>query len=161
MKQEVAEKVERELREEEERKLSNRLSAGLAKTRESFIRNIDYVFGGFANIDDEFYEELEEILITGDLGVRTTTEILDNIKETVKRDKISDPKECRQVLIDNIKSIMDLGEISYDFEEKTSVIFVVGVNGVGKTTTIGKLSSKIVLSGKKVVIAAADTFRAA
>nr|MCR5452945.1 signal recognition particle-docking protein FtsY [Lachnospiraceae bacterium] len=82
-------------------------------------------------------------------------------KETVKRDKISDPKECRQVLIDNIKSIMDLGEISYDFEEKTSVVFVVGVNGVGKTTTIGKLSSKIVLSGKKVVIAAADTFRAA
>ena len=161
MKQEVAEKVERELAEEEANKLSNRLAAGLAKTRDNFVRNMDYVFGGFSNIDDEFYEELEEILITGDLGVRTTEMILDNLRDEVKSRRISDPMECRDVLVEQIRQALDLGEISYDFENQTSVVFVVGVNGVGKTTTIGKLSAKLVLAGKNVVIAAADTFRAA
>ena len=161
MKQEVAEKVERELAEEEAAKLSNRLAAGLTKTRDNLVRNIDYVFGGFSNIDDEFYEELEEILITGDMGVHTTEMILENLREEVKKQRISDPKECRDLLISEIRKAINSEEVSYEFEEKTSVVFVVGVNGVGKTTTIGKLSAKLVLSGKKVVIAAADTFRAA
>ena len=127
-----------------------RLLRGLTKTRDSFVKKMDYIFRGFTNIDDEFYEELEEILITGDIGVRTTEEILDHL-----------PMDTKQLLIDEIKQQMDIGEAAYEFENRTSVVLVVGVNGVGKTTTIGKLASKFKKDGKKVVLAAADTFRAA
>ena len=138
-----------------------RLLKGLTKTRDSFVKKMDYIFRGFTNIDDDFYEELEEILITGDIGVRTTEEILDNLKEQVKEQKIKEPMETKQLLIDGIKAQMDIGEAAYEFEQKKSVVLVVGVNGVGKTTTIGKLASKFKNDGKKVVLAAADTFRAA
>lgn len=138
-----------------------RLVAGLNKTRDNIVSGIDSIFHGFSNIDDEFYEELEEVLIMGDLGVKATYDILDDLKAKVKERHIKEPVECRQILIDSIKEQMDVGETAYEFEEKTSVVMVIGVNGVGKTTTIGKLAGKLRDQNKKVVMAAADTFRAA
>ncbi len=138
-----------------------RLISGLTKTRDNFVKNMDYVFRGFTNIDDDFYEELEEILIMGDIGVVTTEKILDDLKVKVKEQKIKEPMECKQLLIDSIKEQMDIGEAAYEFENRKSVVLVVGVNGVGKTTTIGKLAAKFRTNGKKVLLAAADTFRAA
>lgn len=137
-----------------------RLKEGLAKTRDSIANGFDSIFNGFSMIDDDFYEELEEILIMGDIGVRATEEIVEELKEKVKEQHIKEPAACRQLLIDTIKQKMDVGENAYDFEEKTSVLLVVGVNGVGKTTTIGKLASQQKSMGRKVVLAAADTFRA-
>ena len=138
-----------------------RLLAGLTKTRDNFVKNIDYIFRGFTNIDDEFYEELEEILIMGDIGVTTTENILEDLKRKVKEQKIKEPVACKELLIESIRQQMDIGEAAYEFENRTSVVLVVGVNGVGKTTTIGKLAAKLRAQNKKVLLAAADTFRAA
>ena len=138
-----------------------RLVSGLSKTRDNIVSGMDSIFHGFSSIDEDFYEELEETLIMGDLGVNTTMEILDNLREKVKENHIKEPVECRQILIDSIKEQMNVGEAAYDFENKTSVVFVIGVNGVGKTTTIGKLAGKLREQNKKVILAAADTFRAA
>ena len=138
-----------------------RLLAGLTKTRDNFVKNMDYIFRGFTNIDDEFYEELEEILIMGDIGVTTTENILEDLKRKVKEQKIKEPAECKELLIESIRQQMDIGEAAYEFEKRTSVVLVVGVNGVGKTTTIGKLAAKLRAQNKKVLLAAADTFRAA
>lgn len=138
-----------------------RLKAGLTKTRDNIVKGIDRVFSGFSSINDEFYEELEEILIMGDIGVKATEEILDNLRKRVKEEHIKEPEECKEILIESIKEQMQVGETAYDFENRQSVIFVIGVNGVGKTTTVGKLAGKLKQSGRKVLIAAADTFRAA
>ena len=138
-----------------------RLVSGLSKTRDNIVSGMDSIFHGFSSIDEDFYEELEETLIMGDLGVNTTMEILDNLREKVKENHIKEPVECRQILIDSIKEQMNVGDAAYDFENKTSVVFVIGVNGVGKTTTIGKLAGKLREQNKKVILAAADTFRAA
>lgn len=138
-----------------------RLLAGLTKTRDNFVKNMDYIFRGFTNIDDELYEELEEILIMGDIGVTTTENILEDLKRKVKEQKIKEPAECKELLIESIRQQMDIGEAAYEFENRTSVVLVVGVNGVGKTTTIGKLAAKLRAQNKKVLLAAADTFRAA
>ena len=138
-----------------------RLKAGLSKTRENIVKGIDRVFSGFSSIDEEFYEELEEILIMGDIGVKATEEILDNLRKRVKQDHIKEPADCKDILIESIKEQMQVGETAYDFETKQSIVFVIGVNGVGKTTTVGKLAGKLKQSGRRVVIAAADTFRAA
>ena len=138
-----------------------RLLAGLTKTRDNFVKNMDYIFRGFTNIDDEFCEELEEILIMGDIGVTTTENILEDLKRKVKEQKIKEPGECKELLIESIRQQMDIGEAAYEFENRTSVVLVVGVNGVGKTTTIGKLAAKLRAQNKKVLLAAADTFRAA
>ncbi|MCD8011483.1 MAG: signal recognition particle-docking protein FtsY [Lachnospiraceae bacterium] len=137
-----------------------RLKEGLAKTRNSIADGFDSIFNGFSSIDDDFYEELEEILIMGDLGVHATTEILDRLKEQVKEQHLKEPAACRQLLIDTIKERMDVGENAYEFEDRPSVLLVVGVNGVGKTTSIGKLASQMKSRGKRVILAAADTFRA-
>lgn len=146
---------------EEKQGFFKRLVSGLTKTRDNIVSGMDSIFHGFSKIDDDFYEELEETLIMGDLGVRTTEEILEDLKEKVRAQHIKEPMECRQLLIDSIKEQMDVGETAYEFEEKQSVVFIIGVNGVGKTTTIGKLAGKFRAQHKKVVLAAADTFRAA
>ena len=138
-----------------------RLVSGLSKTRDNIVSGMDSIFHGFTKIDEDFYEELEEVLIMGDLGVQATYDILEDLREKVKERHIKEPLECRQLLIDSIKEQMDVGETAYEFEEKTSVVMVIGANGVGKTTTIGKLAGKLRAQGKKVVLAAADTFRAA
>lgn len=138
-----------------------RLVSGLGKTRDNIVSGIDSIFNGFSHIDDNFYEELEEVLIMGDLGVTATYDILEDLKAKVKEQHIKEPSQCRQLLIDSIKEQMDVGETAYEFEDQTSVVMVIGVNGVGKTTTIGKLAGKLRVQNKKVVLAAADTFRAA
>ena len=139
----------------------SRLVSGLTKTRDNIVSGMDSIFHGFSHIDDDFYEELEETLIMGDLGVHTTMEIIEDLKEKVKEQHIKEPIECRELLIDSIKNQMDVGETAYEFENRQSVVFVIGVNGVGKTTTIGKLAGKFHAPGKKVILGAADTFRAA
>ena len=138
-----------------------KLVSGLTKTRDNIVHGIDNVFSGFSKIDDDFYEELEETLIMGDLGVNTTEEIIDNLKEKVKENHIKDPADCKELLINTIKEQMDLGENAYEFENRKSIVLVIGVNGVGKTTSIGKLAAQLKAQGKKFVLAAADTFRAA
>lgn len=138
-----------------------RLVSGLTKTRDNIVSGMDSIFHGFSKIDEDFYEELEETLIMGDLGVRTTMEIMENLREKVKENHIKEPIECRQILIDSIKEQMDVGETAYEFENKQLVVFMIGVNGVGKTTTIGKLAGQFKNDHKKVILAAADTFRAA
>lgn len=139
----------------------SKLVSGLTKTRDNIVSNMNSIFTGFSHIDDEFYEEIEEILIMGDIGVRTTDEIIENLKEEVKKQNIKEPEDCREILIESIREQMDVGEAAYEFENKTSIVMMIGVNGVGKTTTVGKLSAKLRDNGQKVVIAAADTFRAA
>ena len=139
----------------------SRLVAGLTKTRDSFVSGIDSIFSGFSSIDDDFYEEIEEILIMGDIGVRATQEILENLQQKVKENHIKQPEECKELLIQSIKEQMEVGETAYRFEHEKSIVLVVGVNGVGKTTSVGKLAGKLKAQGRKVVLAAADTFRAA
>ena len=146
---------------EEKKGFFSRLVAGLTKTRDNIVSGIDAVFSGFSKIDEEFYEELEEILIMGDLGVKATEAILDELRDKVKENHIKDPAECKQLLIDSIKEQMKVEETAYRFENEKSVVLVIGVNGVGKTTTVGKLAGKLKSQGKRVVLAGADTFRAA
>lgn len=146
---------------EEKMGFFKRLVSGLTKTRDNIVSGMDSIFHGFSKIDEEFYEELEELLIMGDLGVKATYAILEDLRKKVKEQHIKEPIECRQLLIDSIKEQMNVGETAYEFEDRTSVVLVIGVNGVGKTTTIGKLAGKLKGQGKKVVLAAADTFRAA
>ena len=134
---------------------------GLTKTRNSIVTGIDSIFKNFSSIDEDFYEEIEEILVMGDLGINATTSIIEDLKEKVKEQNIKEPSQCKQLLIDSIKAQMDVGETAYEFENRRSVVLVIGVNGVGKTTSIGKLAGKLTDQGKKVVLAAADTFRAA
>ncbi len=147
--------------EEKKKGFFGRLVSGLSKTRNNIVSGIDSIFSGFSKIDDEFYEELEEILIMGDLGVKATEAILDDLKEKVKENRIKEPSECKELLIDSIKEQMRVEEAHYRFEEEKAVVLVIGVNGVGKTTTVGKLSEKLKNQGKKVIVAGADTFRAA
>ncbi len=144
---------------EEKKGFFRRLKEGLTKTRNNIVHGIDSVFNGFSNIDDDFYEELEEILIMGDIGVQATEAILERLREQVKENHIKEPAACKSFLIQNIKEQMQ--ETAYVFEERQSVVLVIGVNGVGKTTTVGKLAGKLKGQGRRVLIAAADTFRAA
>lgn len=146
---------------EEKKGFFARLKEGLSKTRNNIVRGIDNVFSGFSSIDEDFYEELEEILIMGDLGVNATNAIIERLKKQVKEQHIKEPADCRQLLIDGIREQMRVDETAYDFEDKQSIIMVIGVNGVGKTTSVGKLAGKLKGQGRKVLIAAADTFRAA
>lgn len=146
---------------EEKQGFFKRLVSGLTKTRDQIVSGMDSIFRGFSKIDEEFYEELEETLIMGDLGVNTTMKIIEDLKSKVRERHIKEPMECRELLIESIKEQMDVGEAAYEFEDRTSVVFVIGVNGVGKTTTIGKLAGKLQGRHRKVILAAADTFRAA
>ena len=138
-----------------------RLVKGLAKTRDNIVSGFDSIFSGFSSIDEDFYEEIEEILIMGDIGINATNSIIDHLKEEVAKQHIKDPAECKQLLVDSIKKQMEVEETQYEFEKKKSVVLVIGVNGVGKTTSVGKLAGKLKDQGLKVMLAAADTFRAA
>ena len=138
-----------------------KLISGLTKTRDNVVSGLSSIFHGFSKIDDDFYEELEEMLIMGDIGVATTEKIIDDLKAKVRELKIKEPLECKQLLIDSIKEQMNLGENAYEYENRKSVLLVIGVNGVGKTTSIGKIAAGLKAQGKKVILAAADTFRAA
>lgn len=146
---------------EEKKGFFARLKEGLTKTRDNIVRGIDSVFSGFSSIDEEFYEELEEILIMGDLGVNATAQILERLREQVREQHIKEPADCRQLLVDSIKEQMRVEETAYEFENRQSIVMVIGVNGVGKTTSVGKLAGRLKSQGRKVLIAAADTFRAA
>ena len=139
----------------------SRLKEVLTKTRNNIVSSIDAVFGGFSTIDEDFYEELEEILIMGDIGVNATEKILERLREQVKERHIKEPAACKELLIESIREQMQVGETAYDFENEQSVVLVIGVNGVGKTTSVGKLAGILKDQGKNVLIAAADTYRAA
>ena len=139
----------------------SRLKESLGKTRDNIVNGIDSVFGGFSSIDEDFYEELEETLIMGDIGVNATQKILERLRTQVKENHIKEPGECREFLIQSIKEQMQVGQTAYEFENRQSVILIIGVNGVGKTTSVGKLAAILKGQGKKVLIAAADTYRAA
>ena len=146
---------------EEKKGFFRRLADGLAKTRNNIVSGMDAIFNGFSDIDDDFYDEIEETLVMGDIGINATTAIIDNLKQKVKEQHIKDPHECKELLINSIKEQMQVGETAYEFEHRTSVVLVIGVNGVGKTTSVGKLAGKFKEQGRKVILAAADTFRAA
>jgi len=147
--------------ENKKRGFFGKLVEGLTKTRDNILGGVDQVLSGFSSIDEDFYEELEEALIMADFGVHTALRILSDIKVKVKEQHIKDPMEVKKLLKEELMEIMHLSDDAYIFEEKKSVILIIGVNGVGKTTTIGKLAMRYKAQGKKVVLAAADTFRAA
>lgn len=146
---------------EEKKGFFKRLVAGLTKTRKSIAAGFDYIFSGFSKIDEDFYEELEEVLVMADLGIHTTEAVIEDLKSKVKAQHITEPSQCKELLISTIKEQMTVSDNAYDFENEKTVILMIGVNGVGKTTTVGKLAAKYKNSGKKVIMAAADTFRAA
>ena len=145
---------------EEKKGFFGRLGAVLKKTRNSIASVFDDIFSGFSAIDDDFYEELEEVLVMADIGIHTTETIIENLKAKVKENHLKEPSECREYLIQSIKDQMSVSEDAYDFENKKTVMLVIGVNGVGKTTSVGKLAGQYKNAGKKVLLAAADTFRA-
>ena len=138
----------------------DKIKQGLAKTKEAIAETWNDVFS-VSELDDDFYDEIEETLVMGDIGINATTAIIDNLKQKVKEQHIKDPHECKELLINSIKEQMQVGETAYEFEHRTSVVLVIGVNGVGKTTSVGKLAGKLKEQGRKVILAAADTFRAA
>ncbi len=145
---------------EEKKGFFSRLVEGLTKTRNNIASVFDDIFSGFSSIDDDFYEELEEVLVMADIGIRTTEKIIEDLKVKVKENHLKEPSECRDYLIHSIKDQMAVAEDAYDFENKKTVMLIIGVNGVGKTTSVGKLAGQYKNAGKKVLLAAADTFRA-
>lgn len=147
--------------EEPKKGFFGRLVQGLTKTRETIVSGMDSIFSGFSAIDDDFYEEIEETLIMGDLGIQTTMNIVEDLRNKVKQQHIKEPSQCKEILIESMKEQMNLGDNAYEFEHQKSVILVIGVNGVGKTTSVGKLAGQLKDQGRKVILAAADTFRAA
>lgn len=138
-----------------------KLKSGLTKTKESFNEKINDVFSNFRKVDEDMLEELEEVLIMSDIGVDTSTKIIDDLRTKIKREKIENEEDVKSALKEIMMEILEVGDCELQLETTPSIILVVGVNGVGKTTSIGKIASKLVKEGKKVVVAAADTFRAA
>ena len=139
----------------------DKLKQGMNKTKSSFDEKINNIFKSFRKVDEEFLDELEEILIMSDIGMDTSVKIIGNLRERIKKEKIQEEEEVKQALREEMKKILDVTDIGLHLETKPSVILVVGVNGVGKTTSIGKIANRLAKDGKKVVVAAADTFRAA
>lgn len=139
----------------------DKLKKGMGKTKTSFDDKLNNIFKSFRKVDEDFLEELEEILIMSDLGIDTSTKIISNLRQRIKKEKIQDEEEVKQALREEMKKILDVTDIGLHLNTKPSVILVVGVNGVGKTTSIGKIANRLAKDGKKIVVAAADTFRAA
>ena len=139
----------------------DKLKAGLTKTKKAFVAGIDAIFGSYRDVGDELFEELEELLITSDVGAETTMEILDALHEKIHDERITDPEEAKNALFDILRESVGEGEPIRLEDGKMTVILVIGVNGVGKTTSIAKIANVMKQSGKKVLLAAADTFRAA
>ena len=139
----------------------DKLKQGLNKTKESINEKINNVFSNFRKVDEDFLEELEEALIMSDIGIETSTKIILNLRERIKKEKIEDEEQVKEALREEIEKILKISDNSLKLETKPSVILVIGVNGVGKTTSIGKMAARLARDGKKVVVAAADTFRAA
>ena len=139
----------------------DKLKQGLSKTKSSFDEKLNNVFSNFRKVDEELLDELEEALIMSDVGVETSTKIITNLRNKIKKEKIEDEQAVRQALRDEIKNVLEEVDNTLKLETTPSVILVVGVNGVGKTTSIGKIANRLKQDGKKVVVAAADTFRAA
>ena len=139
----------------------DKLKTGLNKTKQSINEKINDVFSNFRKVDEEFLEELEEILIMSDIGIETSTQIIDKLRERMKKEKIEDEEEVKRVLREEMQEILEVTDKDLHLNTKPSIILVIGVNGVGKTTTIGKIANRLAKDGKKVVVAAADTFRAA
>ena len=139
----------------------DKLKQGLNKTKESLNEKINNVFSNFRKVDEDFLEELEEALIMSDIGIETSTKIISNLRDKIKKEKIEDEEQVKEALREEIENILEISDNSLKLETKPSVILVIGVNGVGKTTSIGKMAARLARDGKKVVVAAADTFRAA
>ena len=139
----------------------DKLKQGLGKTKNSIDEKINNVFSVFRKVDEELLEELEEVLVMSDIGMETSVKIIDELRNRIKKEKIEDEEQVKMALKDIMKNILDIADPKLNLETKPSVILVVGVNGVGKTTSIGKIANNLVKEGKKVVVAAADTFRAA
>ena len=139
----------------------DKLKKGLTKTKQSFDEKINNVFSTFRKVDEDFLAELEEALIMSDIGMDTSVRIISSLRDRIKKEKIQEPEEVKKALREEMKKILDVADIGLHLNTKPSVILVVGVNGVGKTTSIGKIANNLVKQGKKVVVAAADTFRAA
>ena len=139
----------------------DKLKKGLGKTKNSIDEKINNVFSVFRKVDEELLEELEEVLIMSDIGVDTSVKIIDELRTKIKREKIEDEEDVKKAIKEIMREILDVAEPKLNLDTKPSVILVIGVNGVGKTTSIGKIANNLVKQGKKVVVAAADTFRAA
>lgn len=154
-------KEEEEQPEEHKQGFFKRLVAGLTKTRDQLTESLNQIFKGHSELDDDFYDELEEVLIMADLGLETTDKIIDDLKVRVKQYKIKEVEPCRELLNNIIRDQMMVDDSAYDFEDQKTVMLIIGVNGVGKTTSIGKLAAQYKNRGKKVLMAAGDTFRAA
>ncbi len=139
----------------------DKLKNGMNKTKNSFDEKINNIFKSFRKVDEDFLDELEEILIMSDIGMDTSVSIINNLRTRIKKEKIKDEEDVKQALREEMQKILDIADINLHLNTKPSVILVVGVNGVGKTTSIGKIANLLAKDGKKVVVAAADTFRAA
>lgn len=139
----------------------DKLKNGLGKTRTSINEKINNVFSSFRKVDEEMLEELEEALITSDIGMETSVEMIDKLRNKIKKEKIEEEQDVRKALKEIMKETLEVADASLKLNTKPSVILVVGVNGVGKTTSIGKIANRLAKDGKKVILAAADTFRAA
>jgi fused signal recognition particle receptor len=139
----------------------DKLKQGMNKTKSSFDEKINQVFKSFKKVDEDFLDELEEILIMSDIGMETSVKIIGNLRDRLKKEKIQEEEEVKQALREEMQKILDITDIDLHLNTKPAVILVVGVNGVGKTTSIGKIANRLAKDGKKVVVAAADTFRAA